>query len=100
MTFKETSQLGLYTLNANGADSVHFVVNSPRDESDLKQLSADEINALATSLNAQVTRTWQEYAQLDSTRRYGYEIWHYLFWAVLTLLFLEVFLQQWFAKRI
>lgn len=100
VTFKQTQQLGQYTLSAPGSPAMHFVVRSPRHESDLSQLSDEEIDELAAALGADVVSTWDEYAALDQTRRHGYELWHWLWWAVLALLFGELLLQQWFARRV
>lgn len=97
--FRRTQQLGLYTLAVEGDKPVHFVVSAPREESDLKQLTRDEIDALAEAMNADVVTAWQDYAALEKTRRHGHEIWHWFFWAVLALCFAELGLQQWFALR-
>jgi hypothetical protein len=98
MEFRDTRQLGLYTLDFardSEAESpaLHFVVSSPRQESDLRQLSPDEIDKLAADMSAQVVTSIEEYSDLDKTRRHGSEIWHWFFWAVLAMCFLELLLQ-------
>jgi len=105
--FRATQQLGLYTLDFAGAGSVatadhpslHFVVSSPRQESDLRQLSQSEIAQLAGDMNADVVTSIEAFHELDKTRRHGSEIWHWFFWAVLALCFLELSLQHWFATK-
>lgn len=97
--YKQTDQLGLYTLNVAGQKSIHFVVDTPRIESDLAQLSEDEVGTLAESMGADVVTSWDEYAELDKTRRHGSDVWHWFFWAVLALFFAELMLQHWFATR-
>ena len=53
----------------------------------------------ASSLNADVANSWSEYKSLDHARRFGREFWKPLLWALLVLLFGELILQQWFARR-
>jgi hypothetical protein len=96
---KGAAQLGLYTLDFNAAahPSIHFVVSSPRAESDLRQLTRDEIDTLAKEMGGDVVSSVEEYQALDKTRRHGSEVWHWFFWGVLAMCFLELFLQFAFA---
>ncbi|MEX2215652.1 MAG: BatA domain-containing protein [Phycisphaeraceae bacterium] len=97
--FKSTRQLGPYVLDAGSESKTHFVVSSPREESDLKQLTSDEMQALAKATGAEVVRTLDEYRELDRTRRHGRPIWHWFFYGLLALFFAELLLQQRFAGK-
>jgi hypothetical protein len=97
--FARTQRPGLYLLTAPDGSVIHFVVNTSRDESDLRQLTDNERRELAKSLNASLVNSVKEYQQLDRGRRFGREIWRPLLWALLALAFTELFLQQWFARR-
>jgi hypothetical protein len=96
--FYRTGQPGVYTLTGLDARPIHFVAQAPRSESDLRLLDEKELNGRAEDLGADVVASADEFLQLDRTRRHGREIWRYLFLGVLALLFLEVFLQQRFAR--
>ena len=85
---------GLYILNSPTNPPLHFVVNTTRAESDLTQLTRDEIEAVAKPWNATVVRSWDEYHQLEQRRRFGREIWRPLLWTLLGLIFAELFLAQ------
>lgn len=97
--FTGTQRPGLYKLMAPGADPVHFVVNTSREESDLQTLTQTERAAVARAMNATLVNSFNEYKQLDRKRRFGQEIWRPLFWFLLLLLFGELFFQQWIARR-
>jgi hypothetical protein len=96
--FAKTQQPGLYTLTAPGAVVTHYVVNASRKESDLQKLTNKEIDDLAKTHDVQLVRSGAEYKALDHTRRYGQELWKPILWALLALAFLEIFLQQRFAR--
>ena len=97
--FNQTRRPGLYRLTSPDNTTIHFVVNTARTESDLKQLSESERQTVAKSMKAMLVNTHAEYKQLDQNRRFGREIWRPLLWALLGLVFGELFLQQWFARR-
>jgi hypothetical protein len=94
VSFSETRRPGLYILEIPNQSPVHFVVNTSRAESDLAQLTADEIKAAAKPFNANVVTSWDEYRALEQRRRYGREFWRPLLWTLLALIFAELFLQQ------
>jgi hypothetical protein len=96
--YARTQEPGLYTLNAPGGTTTHFVVNTSRRESDLSKLTDNEIADFAKSHGVAVVHSGAEYKQLDRTRRYGSEFWRPLLWLLLGLLFAELFLQQRFAR--
>ena len=94
-----TQQPGLYVLQAPDNQVFHFVVNTDRRESDLERLTPPEIEAVAKGMGAEVVGSWGEYRDLERTRRFGQEIWKFLLVALLCLMFLEMVLQQFFAKK-
>lgn len=92
--FDQTKRPGLYLLETPDKSLIHFVVNTTRTESDLAQLSAEEIKAVAKPWNATVVKSWDEYKSLEQRRRFGREIWRPFLWALLVLIFLELWLEQ------
>ncbi len=96
--FDRTGQPGVYTLTGSDAKAVHFVAQTPRSESDLRLLTPEEITAVAEELDADVVESAEEFLQLDRKRRHGREIWRFLLLGVLALMFIELFLQQRFAR--
>jgi uncharacterized membrane protein len=97
--FAQTQRPGLYVLDAPGGNKIHFVVNTDRKESDLRQLDEKELQAVAKAMGASVVGSWSEYRQMDQQRRYGQEVWQVLLMAVLGFIFLEMLLEQFFARR-
>ncbi|HLF94080.1 MAG TPA: BatA domain-containing protein [Planctomycetota bacterium] len=98
--FAQTQRPGLYVLDAPGGTKVHFVVNTDRKESDLRQLDEKELQAVAKAMGANVVASWAEYRQLDQQRRFGQEVWQILLIAVLAIIFVEMLLEQFFARRV
>ena len=96
--YGRTQRPGLYALTASGGRIVHFVVNASRKESDLQKLSEKEVSELAAMHGVNVVRSAAEYDNVENTRRYGTEIWKLLLWSLLGLAFLELLLQQKFAR--
>jgi hypothetical protein len=97
--FAGTAQPGIYTVTLPDNTLLHYVVSAPREESDLARLSDDEIAAFAKEMDADVADSWETYQAVDRSRRFGRELWRPLLYAVLALLFTELILQQWFARR-
>jgi hypothetical protein len=97
--FPRTQTPGLYTLDAPGNNRIHFVVNTDRKESDLRQLGAAEVDGVAKAVGAKVVRSWNEYRKLEQERRFGQEVWPLLLALVAAFLFVEVVLEQLFARR-
>jgi hypothetical protein len=96
--FGKTQRPGLYTLSSPGGSPIHFVVNASRRESDLQKLSDKEIKDLAAQHGVALVRSGAEYKALESSRRFGREFWKSLLWVLLGLTFLELVLQQRFAR--
>jgi hypothetical protein len=97
--FGETQRPGLYVLDAPNNNRIHFVVNVDRKESDLSQLSDAEVQGVGKAMGASVVKSFAEYRALDQQRRFGQEIWQFLLAAVIGLVFLEMVLEQVFARK-
>jgi len=89
---------GLYTLVPPGGGPLHYVFNADRKESDLARLTEKEISDLAQAHGIPVVRSATEYRSLEHKQRYGSELWKYLLWGLLAFLFLELIVQQIFAR--
>ena len=98
-TFEETARPGLYTMQGPTGEAIHFVVNTRRSESDLKQLMQEERRGVAAAMNADLVQDLGEYRDLDHTRRFGQEIWKPVFALVLFLLFFELWLERRMARQ-
>ncbi len=96
--YGRTQWPGLYTLIPPRAAPTHYVVNASRRESDLQKLTDKEIADLARTRGVDLVRTGAQYKALDHSRRYGSELWKTLLAVLLGLCFLEIFLQQRFAR--
>jgi hypothetical protein len=94
-TFDDTARPGLYEMKGPDGKLVHFVVNTLRSESDLKQLSSKEQREIAETMGADLVTNLEEYRKLDHSRRFGQEIWKPLLALVLFLLLFEL----WFERR-
>ncbi len=107
LEFTETRKPGLYRVlppswdgpEDEAPEEQRFAFNLSLLESDLTPLSDEQLNSLATELNAQLVRSAADHSVLDRARRFGQEIWKPLLWFVLFLLFAELLLQQWMARR-
>jgi hypothetical protein len=97
--FGETQRPGLYVLDAPNNNRIHFVVNVDRKESDLSQLSDAEVQSVAKAMGASVVKSFNDYHALDQQRRFGQEIWQFLLAVVVGLIFIEMLLEQLFARR-
>ncbi len=96
--FTRTQRPGLYVLNPPDGSTIHFVVSTSRQESDLEQLKEPELQTLAKGMNAELAKSWKDWKQLDAKRRFGTELWRPLLYAVLALLLGELLLQQWLTR--
>jgi hypothetical protein len=95
--YADTSQPGVYELRANRnnkAEVRRFAFHLDPAGSDLTPLPTGRTHEIAQHANAGYAEGFDEYAQLDRTRRHGSEIWQPLLLALLGLMFGEVFLQQ------
>jgi len=96
--FDGTQRPGVYTMNIPSSDTIHFVAETSRSESDLDFLKKPQLAALGEDLGAEVVRSPAQYLERDRLRRHGREIWRYVLAALLAFMFLELVLQQRFAR--
>jgi len=95
--FANTELPGLYALETPDNETIHFVVNTSSEESDLKLLDDAEFAELARQMQAEAVSSSEQYLQLDKRRRFGREMWKSLLAAVLVLILIEILLQQRFG---
>ena len=98
--FDATAEPGIYALTDADRKQQYFAVNLDRRESDIATLDELEVANLAQEMEAQVVTSYEEYKALDKARRFGVEIWKPVLYALLALLFGELFYQQWIARRL
>ncbi len=96
--YADTSRPGIYTFIV-GSNSIPYVVSASRSESRLAAMESSKLASLAKSAGATVISSGDEYSTLDQTRRFGREIWRPIFIAVVAMLFVELFLQQWITRK-
>jgi hypothetical protein len=96
--YEQTQRPGVYLMSTPAAETIHFVAETSRSESDLALVDKASIEVLSTSISANVVDSSQEYLSQDRLRRHGREIWKYLLAALLAFMFLELILQQRFAR--
>lgn len=93
-----TRQPGVYTLVGPDAKTVHYVARSSRDESNLQMLDESGVAGIGGAMSADSFQSAAQYLKRDRSRRHGSEIWKFLLACVLGLMFIEVVLQQRFAR--
>lgn len=96
--FDGTSRPGIYSLQTPESETIHFVANTSRRESEPGLLDQQQLSALASTMEAQIVESPAEYLEQDRLRRNGWEIWRYVLAALLAFLFLELLLQQRFSR--
>jgi len=96
--FENTQRPGVYSLTLPNQDVVHFAAETSRAESELSVLDGQAIEEMAEANSAKVVKTAKDYLSLDHLRRHGREVWKPTLAALLLFMFLEVFLQQRFAR--
>lgn len=96
--FDSTTRPGAYSLQTPDAETIHFVANTSRSESELGLLDQKQIASLAATMGANVVKSPAQYLEQDRLRRNGWEIWRYVLAALLAFLFLELLLQQRFSR--
>ncbi|MFN3168064.1 MAG: BatA domain-containing protein [Phycisphaeraceae bacterium] len=97
-TLDRTDRPGYYRLLIDDEPVRVFAVNLPREESDLRRLSDDELEQLADAIGATIVDDAEAYAAYDQTRRHGRPVWRVMWVLLLALVFGEMLLQQWFGK--
>jgi len=98
LEFNATQRPGVYTMSLPSAENVHFVAETSRIESDSERMASDEIQDLADQLGGSAVDSVESWIAQDQLRRHGRGIWRYALAAFLIFLFLEVILQQKFAR--
>jgi hypothetical protein len=96
--FEETQRPGVYAMSTPAAETIHFVAETSRSESDLSILPETALVELSKSLASTLIKSPAEYLEQDRLRRHGQEIWKYVLAAFLAFMFLELVLQQRFAR--
>lgn len=96
--FEETQRPGIYAMSTPAAETIHFVAETSRSESDLSILPEPVLEELSKSLASTLIKSPAEYLAKDRLRRHGQEIWKSVLAAFLAFMFLELILQQRFAR--
>ena len=96
--FQQTDRPGVYAMEVPQSEPIHFVVNAASAESDLETIGEEEYRSMGLSLGVATLANQQEYQNLTQQRRFGREVWTLLLAGVLALVFLEIVLQQVFAR--
>jgi hypothetical protein len=76
------------------------IATTPQSESDLRPMTQSELTAVAQSLAGTVQEKISDWKERENIARNGREIWRYLWWIVLALLFIELWWQQRSTSRI
>jgi hypothetical protein len=64
----------------------------------LEKLSSSEIADFARDQQVSLVRDSAQFKSLDQTRRFGREMWKPLLWSLLGMMFVEMVVQQRFAR--
>ncbi|HQX51503.1 MAG TPA: VWA domain-containing protein [Planctomycetaceae bacterium] len=96
--FDGTQRPGVYAMSTGSAETLHFVAETSRDESDLSVLNEPGLVSLSQNMASTLIKSSAEYLAQDRLRRHGQEIWKYVLAALLAFMFLELVLQQRFAR--
>jgi hypothetical protein len=99
--YGQTFLAGTYTLDSAPADgkTIQYAVNTLVRESDPALLSRADLESLAKESGARILDSAGQYETIDRKRRFGFEFWKPLLALVLGLVFLELILEQRFARR-
>ncbi len=89
---------GLYTLTPPASPPLHYVFNADRKESDLARLSEGDVAELSKTHGVPVVRSAAEYRQIEHAQRFGQELWKWALLGLLLFIFLELLLEQRFAR--
>ena len=95
--FTATQHPGVYEM-ALPNENVHFVAEASRSDSKLAILERTTLKLAAEAIGGTVCESAEQYLSQDRLRRHGREIWKYLLFGFLAFLFLEMVLQQRFAR--
>lgn len=98
--YDATTEPGIYALTDPDRKQQFFAVNLDRSESNIAVLDQSQVAALAVEMDAHFVNSFDEYKSLDKARRFGIEMWKPALYALLALLFGELFFQQWISRRV
>jgi len=96
--FDGTQRPGVYAMSMPSTETIHFVAETSREESNLSGLDEPGLVSLAKNTASTLIKSPSEYLEQDRLRRHGQEIWKYVLAACLAFMFLELVLQQRFAR--
>ena len=96
--FDGTQRPGVYAMSMPSTETIHFVAETSREESNLSGLDESGLVSLAKNTASTLIKSPAEYLEQDRLRRHGQEIWKYVLAVFLALMFLELVLQQRFAR--
>jgi hypothetical protein len=96
--FDATQRPGIYAVNTPSTETIHFVAETSREESDLGVMDQASLDSLARGMGAALIKAPAEYLEQDRLRRHGQEIWKFVLAALLCFMLLELVLQQRFAR--
>jgi hypothetical protein len=101
LEYGQTWLAGVYALASDraGGNAIQYAVNTPVRESDPALLSRAELESLAKETGARILDSAGQFEKIDRKRRFGFEFWKPLLALVLGLVFLELILEQRFARR-
>lgn len=94
----ETELPGHYQISLPDQGQLDVVVNTSRRESTPQILDTEAVKELSQKLNGQVFASFEDYLQREQIRRHGRDVWQFALMGLLLLMFLEVMLQQRFAR--
>lgn len=96
--FDGTQRPGIYAVSTPTPETLHFVAETSREESDLSVSDKPALVLLAQRMSATLLNSPAEYLEQDRLRRHGQEIWKFVLIALLVFMFMELVLQQRFAR--
>lgn len=96
--FDGTQRPGVYAMSTPAGQTQHFVAETSREESNLQVMDESRLQALSGKLGAALIRSPAEYLEQDRLRRHGREIRNSVLAVFVGFLFLELVLQQRFAR--
>ena len=96
--FNDTQRPGVYRMSPQSGESIHFVAETERAESDVILLDEIQLQNVADGMSATVIESAEEYLEQDHLRRHGRDIWKWMLTGLLVFMFIELLLQQRFAR--
>ena len=85
-------------MTLTSGEPIHFVAETARTESDVVLLQDARLKEIADRMSATVMKSAETYVEEDQLRRHGRDIWKWMLIGLLSFMFLELLLQQRFAR--